>query len=420
MRAGAYRELEPRLVHPGVGGREDLEGYAQARGSAPGIEGAALIDAVEASGLRGRGGAGFPAGVKWRAVAQRPGPRFVVANGAEAEPTSWKDRYLLRMRPHLVLDGLLRASCAVGAEGASVYLCDRQAAASVRAALGELPAGPLPVRVVTVPPAYVAGEETAVVRAVNGGVAKPTTKPPRPFEAGVQGRPTLVTNVETLANIPFISAAGPEAFRRAGTRTSPGTFLFTASGVCRRPGVYELPLGITVREAFDVAAGFTSEPAGFVMGGYFAGLLNRRGLDLPLDFDVLRSAGSGLGCGAVMAFGADRCAVGVAAGVMGFFARESSGQCGVCVRGTAAMRDALESLATGHHDEQAIGNLRRWSTGLRGRGACALLDGAATLAASLLNEFPDAVERHLTGTCPVCPGDHRPGGPESGGEGGAP
>ena len=403
MRAGVHPAIEPRLVRAGLHQREGVSAYIEAGGyRSDGLEGGPLLAAVRASGLRGRGGAAFPAGVKWAAVAEAPAPRFLVANGAEAEPACWKDRYLLRYRPHLVLEGVGRAAGAVGAASAWVYVCDPQSADSVRAALGERPPLDVPVEVIEVPPAYVAGEETAAVRAIGGGPAKPTTKPPRPFQAGVAGRPTVVTNVETLANVPLIATSGPDVFRRVGTAESPGTFLFSASGACRSPGVYELPLGISVRAAFAVAGGFAEDPVAFLMGGYFSGLLNSRALDLPMEVDRLRAASSGLGCGAVVAIGSGECPVAVAASVMGFFARESSGQCGVCVKGTAAMRDAVASLASGKGGPAAMEGLGRWSTGLRGRGACALLDGAAMLAGSLLREFPDLVARHLVMGCALC------------------
>lgn len=407
MNVGWHSSISPRLLAP-ARERETFAGYRGAGGYADGIEGSALIEALERSGLRGRGGAAFPAAVKWRSVADRSGPCCVVANGEEGEPTSFKDRYLLRIRPHLVIDGLLRAARAVGAGRAVIYLSDATARRSVGAALTELRSS-LPglaegveVEVFAVPSAYVAGEETAAVRAINGGPAKPTAKPPRPFEEGVDGVPTLVQNVETLANAPFIARHGPEAFRAVGSGSSPGTVLLTASGACTSPGLYEVPLGIAISEAFGVAGGLRGPVRGFLMGGYFAGLLGPRGLELPLDYDVLREAGSGLGCAAITALGPEDCPVQVATDVMAYFAREQSNQCGPCTRGTAAMRDALLALTAGEADESDLANLSRWSATLAGRGACALLDGAAALAASLLREFPGEVRSHLESGCESC------------------
>jgi NADH:ubiquinone oxidoreductase subunit F (NADH-binding) len=401
--------LAPRLVL-GAEGREDHAGYIRRDGyRAGGARGEALIAAVEAAGLRGRGGAAFPAGAKLRAVRERMGPRFVVANGEEGEPASIKDRWLLRNRPHLVIDGLLRAAEALAAERAYIYVSDEYAARSAAKALAELGITTVPIELYTVAAAYVAGEETAAVRVINGGPALPLDKPPRPFEEGVGGQPTLVLNVETLANLPLIAVRGATAFREVGHAESAGTFLCTVSGSCERPGLYELPLGIRLRDALALAMDAPGDSRGFLMGGFFAGLLGKEALDARLDYDELRGLGSGLGCGAVVVLGGDDCPVGAAADVMAYFERESSKQCGACIRGTAAMRDVLLALARGTAEAEQIERLRGWSISLRKRGACALLDGAANLAASLVREFPGEIERHLGHRCDDC-GKHVPSG----------
>src|SRR4051794_6087922 len=201
---GVLRRIDPRLLQPTRGARETRAEYEAAGGyAANGLRGRDLIDAVESAGLRGHGGAAFPTGVKLRTVADREGPRYLIANGEEGEPASIKDRWLLRFRPHLVLDGVLCAAEAIEAEKAYVYVSDAGAADSVTAAIAELGGdAAVPLELVVVEPGYVAGEETSAVRFIMGGPAKPLDKPPRPFEAGVEGRPTLVANVETLANLP--------------------------------------------------------------------------------------------------------------------------------------------------------------------------------------------------------------------------
>lgn len=398
MRVEVHTAVTPRLLRP-LTGREDAFAYG---GYRPGREGGELLEAVEASGLRGRGGAAFPTAIKLRAVADGDAPRYVVANGEEGEPASIKDRWLLRHRPHLVIDGMLRVAAALDAEGAWIYVSDEAAVASIEAALGEVRLQ-IPVDVAVVSPGYVAGEETSVVRAIDGGPAKPTAKPPRPFETGVASRPTAVLNVETLANVPAIAVDGPEAFRAAGTPSSPGTFLFSLSGAVFEPGLYELPLGITLGAAIDaVGGGLCDDACGFLMGGFFAGLLGPRALDLVLAYDELRAERSGLGCGAVVVLGADECPVQAAAEVMGFFARENAKQCGACINGTSAMRDVLLRLASGSCPHSELGRLERWSRSLRGRGACATLDGAAQLASSLLLEFDDVVAAHAMSSCTTC------------------
>jgi NADH:ubiquinone oxidoreductase subunit F (NADH-binding) len=401
---GALRRIEPRLLQPAREAREGREEYEAAGGYAEnGLRGRALIDAVESAGLRGHGGAAFPTGVKLRTVADRDGPRYLIANGEEGEPASIKDRWLLRYRPHLVLDGILRAAEAIDAAKAYVYVSDAAAADSVILALGELGGDTaVPLELITVEPTYVAGEETSAVRYIMGGPAKPTDKPPRPFEAGVEGRPTLVANVETLANLPGIARGGAAEFREVGTERSPGTFLFTVSGAVERPGLYELPLGVPLQEAVEELAVYAGAPRGYLMGGFFAGLLTPRAGMIHLAYDDLRDEGSGLGCGAVIVLGADDCPVAAAGDVMSYFARENAHQCGACFRGTAAMRDVLFALGTGEADEAGIERLRGWSVSLRGRGACATIDGAAHLAATLLREFPDDVEEHLAAPCPRC------------------
>jgi NADH:ubiquinone oxidoreductase subunit F (NADH-binding) len=400
--ATTARGLEPRLLGELAGGREECGQYRRSGGYAPGgATGTGLIEAVESAGLRGRGGAAFPTGVKLRAVRERPGPRCIVANGEEGEPASIKDRWLLRHRPHLVLDGLLRAAEAVDAATAHVLVSDQPAAESVATALEELGPTAVPIELFTVSHAYVAGEETAVVRVLDGGPALPLDKPPRPFERGVGGRPTLVANVETLANIPGIAVRGPAWFRTAGTAASPGTVLLTVSGACERPGLYETPLGVSLRQLL-ADAGVPDEPLGVLMGGFFGGVLGPHALDVPLGYDELRQLGSGLGCGAMIVLGRDDCAVAAAADVMGFLSRENAKQCGACIRGTGAMADVLCALAGGTAEPDQLERLRGWSMSLRGRGACALLDAATTLATSLLRGFPDAIDSHMAGACERC------------------
>lgn len=402
LRTGVFPGVTPRLIRadPGWESRADYEragGYRDPSGA----EGA-LAGAIESSGLRGRGGAAFPLARKLAAVAARPGPRAVLVNGEEGEPASVKDRWLLRARPHLVLDGALLAARAAGAASVYVYVSDADAARSLEAALAELGGTEPAVTVVRTGPSYVAGEETAAVNAVNGNPAKPSDKPPRPFEAGIGGRPTLVSNAETIANLPAIARQAA-----AGEDPSAGTFLLTLGGAVSRPGLYEVPFGVTIGEAVTVLGGSDNsnkQAPGYVMGGYFAGLLNERGRDLPLDYDALKAAGSGLGCGAVTVLGPGDCPVAAAALLLSYFGRENAGQCGSCFNGTAAMAGVAVALARGETGPAGLRSLEHWASFLPGRGACATLDGAAGIAATLLREFPDAVESHMIRSDPRCAG----------------
>jgi NADH:ubiquinone oxidoreductase subunit F (NADH-binding) len=395
---------QTRLLTPAPIVREGLADYLDRGGYQPGDEPGKLVEKVEQSGLAGRGGAAFPLGVKLRSVRDGTGPRVVVANGEEGEPLSVKDRWLLRFRPHLVLDGLFRAARTVGADSGYVYLSDADAAASVCQALAELNEVPVPVEVVRVGPSYVGGEETAVVRAIDGGPALPVDKPPRPFESGVGGRPTLVSNVETLANLPAIDLQGAHACVRSSWEPqSPGTFLLTLTGAAAAPGLYEVPLGTTLREVASLTGGFAGEePLGAVMGGYFAGLAGAHVLDMPLNYPAARSRGTGLGCGAIWLIGADECPVAIAADLMAYFERNNARQCGPCIRGTGAMAAALGRLSRGNATGKDADQLATWSVSLRGRGACAYLDGAANVAASVFREFPEVAGAHLTTPCPLC------------------
>jgi NADH:ubiquinone oxidoreductase subunit F (NADH-binding) len=390
-RAGHHPSIDPRLVVPGTEHGPLSLRDEQALGTYGPACTDDLIGELELANLRGRGGAGFPAHRKWRAVAGADGPRVVVANGEEGEPASGKDRWLLTHRPHLVLDGLFRAAASVGADRAIVYLAHAETVEAVRAALADLDDVP-PVEIHTVEPSYVAGEETAVCRAIDGGPALPTDKPPRPFERGVGGRPTLVANVETLAHAAWIARNGAADYRLHGTATSPGTTLVTLAGACRHPGVYEVPYGLAIGELFgSVGGGLTSPPAAFVMGGWFGGILSPRTAEVACCFEAVRAAGSGLGCASITAVGEGEDPVAIAASIAAWYADESAGQCGVCIKGTAAIRDTFARVRDGLAEDGDTANLARWGAQLPGRGACALLDGAAAMARTLVSEFPEHV-----------------------------
>ena len=409
---GTSPGCEPRLLgeQPGQA-REDLTAYRGLGGYHGLADADALLGEVESSGLVGRGGAAFPLAVKLRAVRDngrlggpKAGGTVVVANGEEGEPASIKDRWLLRNRPHLVLDGMRLAAAIVSADRTYVYVSDPESARSVDAALSELDSatlGGITVSLLTVQPGYVAGEETAAVRKINGGPAKPTDKPPRPFESGVGELPTLVSNVETLANLPYLQRHGSAAFRSLGTALSTGTFLVTLTGGGRPPGLYEIPHGLPFAELLTLHGISPEQVRGALLGGYFAGLLNRSVLDATLDHETLRGLGSGLGNGAIAVI-TDDCPVAVAASVLAYFDRENAGQCGSCFNGTAAMAAVATALRDGVATDEDLARLRRWSVVLRGRGACATLDAATNIAASLLKNFPDLVQSHLDDGCQTC------------------
>ncbi|QHA02612.1 Fe-S-binding domain-containing protein [Streptomyces broussonetiae] len=387
------------LVSPVFGaepyrGVEDLPAYLAVGGYAPLTMRDRLLDRIHAVGLRGRGGAGFPTAVKLRAVRDAPGRAVVVANGEEGEPGSVKDRWLLRHRPHLILDGLWLAAAMTGAERGFVYLSDARAEQAVRHALTERPTG-LSVDVVRTDPAYVAGEETAVVRRIEGGPALPTAKPPRPFEAGIGGAPTLVANVETLARIAVMRACPDAAAAVAGAH------LVTVSGSGgSTAALAEVPVGTHLKVLADLCG--HGRAGAVLLGGLFGGLHGAGWSDLRLDHDRLRAAGGALGCGALHFLLPEDCPVAVATEAAGYLAAQSARQCGVCISGTGALAGSLAAMARGEADDAATDRLRRWSRELPGRGACGLLDAAARVVSTLLAHFPGRIAAHREATCPTC------------------
>lgn len=396
-----YPGLTPRLLT--IDGVEGLDEYLAGGGYAPLRDPGTLLDQVAAAGLRGRGGAAFPLARKVLTVRGGSATPVLVANGEEGEPSSVKDKWLMRHRPHLVLDGVRLAAAMIGAQQAYLYVSDAAAASSLERALGEFGSegwNELRVEVHRVEPAYVAGEETAAVRSINGGPALPSDKPPRPFERGVDDRPTQISNVETLSNLPLIHAHGGAWYRMAGTDDSTGTFLMTLTTPLETV-LAEVPFGVTLREIL-AWRGYGGDVGGVMMGGYFSGLASQRILDVALDCGSVAAAGSGLGCGAMGVFDQATCPVTVAAGILRYFATNNAGQCGSCFNGTSAMAAVVDALRLGLASEEDLGRLRRWAQDLRGRGACGTLDGATNAAATLLREFPELVASHLEGECTSC------------------
>lgn len=402
----------PRLLRGDLSKRHTLAEYVADGGydrNAWSMSPSDLRTLVGASGLSGRGGAGFPAAVKWERVAAQPGQKVLVVNAAETEPGSAKDRLLLLTRPHAVLEGARLTALAIGATECVLYLPERrqQTCAAVLAALGELcPTSHLRWRVVGAPAAYVAGEESAAVQRANGRRAVPTYKPPRPFERGVAGRPTLVHNVETLANVPLIARYGSDWFRSVGTHTTPGAVLVTLSGSIARSGVCEVPAGTPLVEIIEGLGGGTGDgfPVQAVLpGGYFSGWLSADALHAGVRYvrDDLGRFGASPGSGAISVVSDGVCGLYQAAALLRFFADQSARQCGMCINGTAAMADALGRILRGAARPDDLSQLERWATRtLPGRGACGHLDGAALAARSALQVFSSEIQEHLRfGSC---------------------
>ena len=392
----------PAGSDPGIGAH--LERWGRSPGG-----GAALIAEVERAGLRGRGGAAFPTAIKLRTVAAA-GRSVVVANGVEGEPASAKDKALLVGAPHLVLDGASIAAETVGATEAIVCV-DRDATSAVTAlgvALEERRRAGLDrvaIRMAVAPSRYLTGEESALVRWLGGGDAKPTFVPPRPFERGVRGRPTLVDNVETLAHLALIARFGAEWFRSLGTPDDPGSALVTLTGDLPRPGVYELPFGLPFVEALRAAGWVGAPPPAVLVGGYSgAWVAGHIAGEATIDAASLRRIGASLGCGAVSVVGPNRCGLVEVARVTRWLAEQSAGQCGPCVHGLPAIAGAVEALVAGDRNHRWEAQLGRWLDMVEGRGACHHPDGAIRFVRSAMAVFGREVNEHRRrGPCPAQP-----------------
>ena len=358
-----------------------------------------LLDEIAAAGLTGRGGAGFPTATKMRAVAARRGPAVVVANGMESEPASEKDQALLARAPHLVLDGISVAAEAVGA--AEAHLClprtrdwlvdtmlaaveERQQAGTDRIAIA----------VHELPHHYVSSEETALVHWLNGGEAKPTSTPPRPFERGVGKRPTLIDNVETLAHVALIARYGAAWFREAGAGDATGTTLTTVTGAVSRPGVYEVEAGTRVGEILELA-GLHEGSEAVLLGGYFGTWHDIAVVaDLPFTAAGLRPAGGAPGAGVLFALPAGACGLAEAARIMRYLASQGAQQCGPCIFGLPAIADDLAQLAAGRPEGDPLSRMHRRFGVISGRGACRHPDGAVRMAASAVRTFGADAHAH--------------------------
>jgi len=352
---------------------------------------------IAESGLTGRGGAGFPTAAKLESVLGGRTRPIVVANGTEGEPPSGKDKVLLAYAPHLVIDGALLAARAVGAKRVTIATTSA-VHATVARALAERPreAG-IAVQASAVPDRFVAGEETALVQFLNGGPALPTFTPPRPYERGVGGAPTVMLNVETLAHLALIARFGAAWFRAAGTPEEPGSALVTISGAVREPGVYEIELGSPFAQLLSQAGADGSAQA-YLVGGYFGTWVKAADVRrAALSNASLARFGAALGARAIVVLPADACGIVETARVTRYLAEQSAGQCGPCVHGLAAIAASLEQLVQrGRHTPDA-GLLRRRLAQIARRGACRHPDGAVALVASALRVFSDELDRHLHG-----------------------
>lgn len=394
---------------PPASGHERIGDHQHRLGPRP-AGGEWFLDVLAQSGLRGRGGAAFPTWRKWAAVAKSSvGDPVVVVNGSEGEPLSAKDRTLLSYRPHLVLDGAALAAEALGATDIVLYLSrgSHSAEETVKEALKERFKAGLPeprIRIVRTAHRYIAGESSAVVNRVSGGPSKPRFSLQRASDKGVDDRPTLIQNAETMAHVAMIARYGSGWFRQLGTEFSPGSALMTLCGNVRRPGVYEVDMGGELGGVLEAAGGTVSPPAGALLGGYFGTWLPPGALqDLPLDAERLRSVHSAsLGCGVLAVLPNSGCGIVEATRILTYLAAETAGQCGPCVNGLESLSGAMQRIAASEPEPKDIDRVRRWMEMVRGRGACHHPDGAVGQLSSALAAFADHLNVHLSGR--RCPG----------------
>ncbi len=400
----------------------DLREYAGAGGYA-GLRAALKMTPTEVQGmvkaanLRGRGGAGFPTGVKWGAVPLGPAarrPKYLVVNADEMEPGVMKDRLLMEGNPHQLIEGIIIAAHAIEAEHAFIFirLAYREAAERLRRAIAEATAHgylgenilgsgfSLDIRVHRSAGRYICGEETALLNALEGKRPIPRAKPPFPQTVGLWGQPTVVNNVETLCNVPHILRNGPEWFRGLSRSADGGTKLYGASGRVRRPGAWELPMGTPLREILEAHAGGMEEGyqlRGLLPGGASTDFLTPAHLDLPMDFASVMGAGSRLGTGTIVVLDDRTCPVSLLISLEQFFARESCGWCTPCREGLPWVVRLLRALEDGDGRQEDIARLEEHTRLLGpGRTFCALAPGAMEPLQSALHYFREDFTRHVT------------------------
>ncbi len=423
------KNIRAKSPPPDRAAYERAGGYQALRKALRDLTPDGIIEEVKNANLRGRGGAGFPTGLKWSLVPKKaPHPRYLVVNADEMEPGTFKDRLLLEGDPHQVIEGAIVAGYATGADVAYIFLRAeyKLAARRVAAAIAEAYAANflgrnilgsrycLDLRLHVSAGRYMCGEETGMLNALEGKRANPRAKPPYPAAAGLWGKPTTVNNVETLCNVPHIVNYGASWFRKLSRTSDGGTKLYGASGRVNRPGLWELPMGTTAREillehASGMRQGFQFR--GLLPGGASTEFLTEEHLDVPMDFNEVQKAGSRLGTGAMIVLDDRTCPVGMLWNLEHFFARESCGWCTPCWSGLAWTERILNAMEHGRGQPGDLETLEFQTRFLKpGHTYCALAPGAAEPLESGLKYFRGDFERHIREKrCPWREDGHLPG-----------
>ncbi|MGB4595681.1 MAG: NADH-quinone oxidoreductase subunit NuoF [Anaerolineaceae bacterium] len=411
-------QIDPDSIEEYLG-HDGYSGFATALSMSPN----AALAMIKESGLRGRGGAGFPTGLKWGFVKQAAGnKKYVVCNADESEPGTFKDRMVLEGDPHAIVESMLIAGYAVGADEGYIYIRGEYQLAIERIekaiqqayTYGFLGDHVLKsdmnfkLHVHTGAGAYICGEETALLESIEGKRGEPRSRPPYPTTEGLWGKPTLINNVETLANVPAILRNGAQWYRGLGTESSPGTKVYTMLGNTNVTGLIEVPMGITLREIITIyAKGMKKAALKFAQTGGSSGSIIPAILqDTPMDFDSYKKAGLSLGSGALLICDEENCIVDIVKVLMNFFCVESCGKCTPCRVGTKRMLDIITDITTGAGKLEQLEQLKSLSDDLYELSNCGLGQSAGTPIRDMLEYFKAEVEAHIKlGVCPtgICP-----------------
>ncbi len=390
------------------------DGFAGFRRAVAEMKPSDVLDVIEKSGLRGRGGAGFPTARKWRvtAAAGDDGDKYVICNGDEGDPGAFMDRMLMESFPYRIIEGMMIAARAVGADKGFIYVRAEypHAVRRLREALvrcrgrGLLGPGGFDLKLFEGAGAFVCGEETAMLESMEGRRGVPRLKPPYPAEEGYRGRPTLINNVETFANVPWILRNGPEAYGSIGSPASKGAKVFALAGKVKRGGLIEVPMGITIREVVEEIGGGTPDGAPFkavLIGGPSGGCVPAELADTPIDYESLSKVGAIMGSGGLIVLGQGDCMVSLARYFLGFCQCESCGKCTFCRVGTRRLLDILDRLCTGKGKKGDLEELELLSDKVRRASLCGLGKTAPNPVLSALRYFRGEFEAHIDGRCPA-------------------
>jgi NADH-quinone oxidoreductase subunit F len=396
-------------------GYEKLGGY-QTLMRAFKMEPKAIIEEVKASGLRGRGGAGFPTGTKWSFLPNNGEPRYLLCNADEGEPGTFKDRLMMERAPHQLIEGMIISAFAIGAKKSYIYIRGEydEPIRIVREALAEAyKAGYLGKNIKGVgfdhdmdvyvgAGAYICGEETGMISSLEGLKGQPKLKPPFPAIQGYLKKPTIVNNVETLAAVKYIIRDGAAAYRKHGTEKSPGTKLFSVSGNVVRPGNYEVPLGISLKDIiFDICGGLKPgrKLKAVIPGGSSAPVLTaEESMKATMDYECLAQMGSMLGSGAIIVIDDANSMVDILDVIMNFYHHESCGQCTPCREGTGWLSKIVHRVMKGEGEVKDLDLIKKVSEQMMGKTICALSDAAAMPAISFVTKFRSEFEQHIRGS----------------------